>query len=156
MGLTERVEQDLHRALKHRDGVKLRTLRMVKSAMVQAAIAKRPEPLTEADEIKVLRTEVKRRREAIAEYQRGKRQDLVDKETAEVQVLKAYLPAGPDEAALKKIVAETVAELVATGAKDFGQVMGAVMREAGAGADGGVVSKLVHEVLSAEQKKRKA
>lgn len=146
--MLERVEHDLHRAMKQRDEVSLRTLRMVKSSLMQAVIAKRPEPLAEADEIKVLRTEVKRREEAIVEYQRGNRQDLAEKEAAEVQVLKTYLSAGPDVAALKKLVQETVAKLGATSTKDFGKVMGAVMKQAGSSADGTVVSKLVKEVLS--------
>ena len=138
--------------MKTRNEVVLRTLRMVKSALMQAVIAKRPEPLKEADEIKVLRTEVKRREEAIVEYQRGNRQDLAEKEAAEVQVLKTYLPAAPDVSALKKIVQEKVTKMAATTAKDFGKVMGAVMKQAGSSADGTVVSKLVREALNNNEK----
>ncbi|MDD5110580.1 MAG: GatB/YqeY domain-containing protein [Patescibacteria group bacterium] len=148
MSLMEQVERDLVGALKKRDEVVLRTLRMAKTALQQAVIAKRPQTMTEAEEIKVLRTEIKRREEAIVEYQRGNRQDLVDKESAELQVLKGYVPAGPDDAAVRKAVAAAVEKIGAAGPKDFGKVMGAAMKELGANVDGAMVSKAVKEVLS--------
>lgn len=153
MSLLQRAEGDLSQAILRRDEVALRTLRMLKSALVQAAIAKRPAALTEADEVKALRTEIKRRQEAIAEYQRGGRQDLVERETAEQAVLRTYLLAGPDQAAIQQRVASTVAQLNAGGPQDFGRVMGAVMKELGGNVDGAVVSSIVKEALSAQQKK---
>lgn len=148
MSLLERVEQELRDAIKKRDDVALRTLRMLKAALMQAVIARRPETISEADEVKVLRIEIKRREEAIVEYQRGNRQDLVDKESAEVQVLRVYLPAGPDEAAVRKAVEVAVVKVGANGPKDFGKVMGAAMRELGGNVDGAMVSKAVKEELT--------
>ena len=147
MALLERVEQDLQRALKQRDEVALRTLRLLKAALIAAVIAKRPAALTEIDAIKTLRTELKRRDEAVAEFRKGNRQDLVDKESAEAAVLRTYLPAGPDAAAVRQAVVAAVAKLGASGPQDFGKVMGAAMRELGANVDGNTVSRAVKEVL---------
>lgn len=148
MSLIERVEQDLHNAIKQRDDVVLRTLRMLKSGIQRAEIAKRPEKLTEVEEIKVLRTELKRREESIVEYLKGKRQDLVDKEEAEAKVLRVYLPAGPDENAVRAAVSDAVAKTGASSPKDFGKVMGLVMKQLGTNVDGNIVSKAVKEALN--------
>lgn len=156
MALLERVESELHRAIKARDDVSLRTLRMLKAALVSAEIAKRPAVFSEADAVRVLRTEVKRRQEAMVDYQRGKRDDLVARESAEVRVLDAYLPAGPDAATIRQAVTAAAAKLSATGPKDFGQVMGAAMQELGGNVDGAVVSQIVKEVLSGSGEERKA
>jgi len=153
MALLERVENDLHEAIRSRDDVVLRTLRMLKSGLQRAEIAKRPEALTEIEEIKVLRTEVKRREESIVEYLKGKRQDLVDKEEAEAKVLRTYLPAGPDENAVRAAVSDAVAKTSASSPKDFGKVMGLVMKQFGANVDGNTVSKAVKEALSEKQEK---
>lgn len=148
MGLTERVEQDLHRAIKQRDDIALRTLRMLKAGLVNAAIAKRPEPLAPADEVKVVRGEIKRREEAAVAYQRGGRPELAAAETAEAAVLKTYLPAGPDAAMLHQTVAATIQRLSVKSPADFGRVMGAVMQELGANVDGKAVSLAVKAALA--------
>lgn len=137
----------MSQALRRRDEVGLRTLRMLKAALVAAEIAKRPAVFPDAEAVKVLRTEAKRRQEAIGDYRKGNRQDLVDKETAELAVLQTYLPAGPDVAAIRNAVAAAVAKLGATGPKDFGQVMGAAMQALGGNVDGAAVSQAVKEVL---------
>lgn len=148
MQLIERAEDDLHDALKRRDEVALRTLRMLKASLLNAAIAKRPEPLALADEFKVVRGEIKRREEAAAEYQRGGRPELAAAETEEAEVLRTYLPAGPDAAALHQAVTATIEKLGAQGLADFGKVMGAVMKELGPAADGNAVSQVVKEMLA--------
>lgn len=148
MALRDQVENDLRGAMKSRDDVVLRTLRMLKAALDTAAIAKRPQALTEPEEIRVVRTELKRRQEAIGEYQRGGRSDLADRESAEAAVLQQYLPAAVDPTVLRAAVATVVKRLGATGPKDFGKVMGAAMKELGANADGTAVSAMVKELLN--------
>lgn len=144
----QQLNQDLSRALKKRQEVEVLTLRGIKAAIINAEIAKRPAELTEADVIKTLRTEIKKRQEAIELYRQGGRDDLVQKESGEIQIIEKYLPQELNVEELKKIVQQVVAKVGAAGPGDFGKVMGAVMKAVAGRVDGGRVSAIVKEALS--------
>ena len=149
MGLREKIEVDLKDALKSGAKDKLSTLRMLLAALKNKQIEKR-RPLTDDEVLETVRSLIKQRKDSIEQFAKGGRQDLVDKETAEIGVLEAYLPPAVDPAALDKAVADAVAETGATSAKDMGRVMKAAMaRLAGQTVDGKVVSDLVRKKLGA-------
>ena len=149
MTFLERINQDITAAMKAKEADRLSTLRMVKTALKNREIEKMA-ALTDDEAIKVLQSLVKQRRDSIEQYKQGGRLELAEKEAAEIKVIEAYLPAALDEAAIAKIVEETVAEQGATSAKELGQVMKAVMAKlAGQTVDGKVVNQLVRAKLGA-------
>jgi uncharacterized protein len=123
----QRVESDLKEAMRAKHATKLGVLRMLKSALKYAAIAKSgaEAELSDAEAIQVIRKQAKQRQDSIESFEKGGRAELADKEKQELAILNSYLPQGmsPDE--LAKVVRETIAEL---GAKSKAQ-MGAVMKE---------------------------
>lgn len=151
MEIKEKIEADLIQALKKKKEVEVLILRMMKSAIKNAEIAKRPQALTAEDIIKVLRSEIKKRQEAISDYKKGNRQDLADKESQEIEVIKRYLPPELADEELKKIIKKVIAKTKASGPKDFGKVMGMAMKEVAGRADGGKVSQVVKELLNNNQ-----
>lgn len=149
MTFLDRINQDITAAMKAKDADRLSTLRMVKTALKNREIDKMA-ALTDDEAIKVLQSLVKQRRDSIEQYKQGGRLELAEKEAAEIKVIEAYLPAALDEAAIAKIVEETIAEQGATSAKELGQVMKAVMAKlAGQTVDGKVVNQLVRAKLGA-------
>ena len=147
MSLMETVNKAIAESMKARDQGRLGPLRMLKAAMMNREVEKGA-TLSDTEELQVVRTLIKQRRDSIEQFTKGGRQDLADKETAEIAVLERYLPAAMSPDDLKKLVAEAIAETGATSAKDLGRVMKAVMAKAGAaGVDGKVVNGLVREAL---------
>jgi hypothetical protein len=148
MSLIEQLTKTMAEAMKARDQVRLATVRMLKAALMNREV-ERGRPLTDAEELQVVTMLVKQRKDSIDQFGRGGRQDLVDKETAELAVLQTYLPPGVDAGELERIVTEAVAETGVTSSKDMGRVMKAVMaRLAGAQVDGKAVSELVRKKLN--------
>lgn len=146
MTIVERLDQDLKESLRARDALRTSTIRLVRAAIKNMEIEQR-RPLSDDDAMKVVQHEVKRRREAIDGFQRGGRDDLVQKEQLELAILLGYVPAPLEDAALRKIVADVKSEIGATTEREFGKVMGAVMRRVAGRADGKVVEGLVREAL---------
>ena len=147
MTYLDRINQELTAAMKAREELKLSTLRMVKSALKNKEIEKMA-PLDDAESIKVLQSLVKKGRDSAQQYRDAGRNELAEKEDAEVAFIEAYLPAALDEAALEKIVIATLDEIGATSAKDMGRAMKAVMAKlAGQSVDGKVVNQLVKAKL---------
>jgi len=146
MALADRLQQDLHRALRAGDTLRVSTIRLARAAIHNAAI-ERGRPLTDAEVEEVLGREIRRRREAIEAYTRGGRDDLVQKESLEMAILAEYLPPPLSEAELRAIVQEAVRQLGAAGPQDVGRVIGAVMPKVKGRADGGRVSRLVRDTL---------
>jgi len=103
--------------------------------------------ITEEDVLGVLRSDAKKRRDAIAEFEKGGRPDLVEKEKQELVILEAYLPAQLDDAAIAATVRSVVAEFGGASTKDFGRVMGEVMKRLKGQASGDRVSSAVREIL---------
>jgi uncharacterized protein YqeY len=146
MGLADRLQEDLHRALRAGDSLRVSTLRLARAAIHNAEI-ERGRPLTDAEVEGVLAWEMKRRREAIDAYTRAAREDLARKEGLELAVLAEYLPPPLSEADLRTLVREAVASVGARGPQDLGRVMGVVMPRVKGRADGGLVNRLVREAL---------
>ena len=145
----EKINQDITTAMKAKDADRLSTLRMMKTALKNKELEKdKGQTLDEAEAIKILQTLLKQRRDSIEQFTKGGRQELADKEAAEMKVIEEYLPTAVDEAALAKIVEETIAEMNANSPQQMGLVMKAVMAKlVGQTVDGKVVSGLVKAKL---------
>jgi uncharacterized protein len=135
-------------AMRQRDPVRLTALRMLKAALTNREV-ERGRALDDAEALQVVASLVKQRKDSIEQFAKGGRQDLVDKEAAEIGVLDAYLPPAADPAAVERAVAEAIQETGAGSPKDMGRVMKAAMAKlAGQSVDGKVVSELVRQKLS--------
>jgi uncharacterized protein YqeY len=148
MTLNKQIVADLTAAMKAQDANRTSTLRMVKAAMMNRQIEKGSE-LDDDDMQKLLRSLVKQRRDSIEQYEKAGRQELVDKEKAEIEVIETYLPqaASPDE--IEQAVAAAIAETGATSMRDMGKVMKTVQAAlAGKNADGKLVSDVVKAKLN--------
>lgn len=147
MKLQERLSEDLKSAMKARDKVKVETLRMVRAQMKDFQIAKRDE-LTDEDEISVLTSAAKKRKEALELYEKSDRQDLIDKEKAELEIISAYLPAQMSKKEIEQVILKIIEEQGAGSIQELGKVMGAAMKELKGKADGRMVQEIVREKLS--------
>jgi hypothetical protein len=148
MPLLEQVNAAITTAMKSRDTVTLGTLRMLKTALTMRGVEKGRD-LDDAESIQVVGTLVKQRRDSIEQFSKGGRQDLVDKETAEIAVLEKYLPAAAGAEEIAAAVEQAVAETGAAGPKDMGKVMKAAMAKlAGKSVDGKAVNEAVRKRLS--------
>jgi uncharacterized protein len=146
--LKEKLETDLSVAMKARDEVRTRTLRMALTAVKNEEVAgKQSRELSDDDVIKVLTREAKKRREAAEAYAGAGRVEQAERERAEEGVVAGYLPAQLEDADLTAIVADVVTRTGATGMKDMGRVMGAVQAEVAGRAEGGRVAAEVRRQL---------
>jgi uncharacterized protein YqeY len=149
MTLHQRLDSDLKDAMRARDATKLGVLRMLKSALKYAAIAKSgaEAELAEAEAVQVIRKQVKQRQDSIESFEKGGRAELASKEKEELSILSAYLPQamGPDE--LAKVVRETIAELGTTSKAQMGPVMKALQAKVAGRVDGKALSAEVHKQL---------
>lgn len=149
MSLTAKIDQDVKEAMLARAAEKVGVLRMLKSAVKNAAIEKggADTVLADADVLAVVRKEVKKRQDSIASFEGAGRTDLADKEKAELPILQAYLPAEMPAEELEKIVKDAIAETGATSKKEMGAVMKAAQAKAAGRADGKTLSQLVQKLL---------
>lgn len=148
MTLAEDVQAGIADAMRRHDSVRLGALRMLKAALVNREVEK-GRPLDETEMRHVVGALVKQRRDSIEQFTRGGRQDLADKEAAEIRVLEGFLPAAADPAVIERAVADAIAETGATSPKDMGRVMKAAMaRLAGQTVDGRIVNDLVRKRLA--------
>ena len=146
MGLREKIDSDTKDALKSGAKDKVSTLRMLNAALKNKQIDKK-RTLTEEEVVETARSLIKQRRDSVEQFTKGGRQDLADKETAEIAVLEAYLPAQLSQAELEVIVREAIAQSGAQGARDMGKVMKTLIPLVGSRADGKLVSELVKNAL---------
>jgi uncharacterized protein YqeY len=147
MPLIDEVSAAIADAMRKRDAARLSALRMLKAALVNRSVEK-ARALDDAEGRQVVSSLVKQRRDSIEQFTKGGRQDLVDKETAEIAVLESYLPASADPAVVERAVAEAIVETGATSPKDLGRVMKAAMaRLAGQNVDGKAVNELARRKL---------
>jgi hypothetical protein len=147
MALKERLDQDMKSAMREKAELKLSTIRMLKSAIKYREI-ELMKPLDDAGIEGVIATEIKRRRDSVEQYKAGNRQDLADKEAAEIGFLQGYLPQQLTEAEVRAKVDEVVKRVGAQGPKDMGAVMKALLPEVQGRAEGKLVSELVKARLS--------
>ena len=148
MRLREKISEDLIAAMKSKEAARLSVLRMMKAAVRNKEIDSRQE-LEDAQVLQVLMTLIKQRKDSVEQFAKGGRQDLADKESAEIKVIEAYLPAGVTDEEIASTITEVIAETGATSVKDMGKVMKACMaRFSGRPVDGGKVSELVKTKLT--------
>jgi uncharacterized protein YqeY len=148
MALVDRVTEEIAAAMRQRDQVSLGPLRMLKAAPMNKEVEK-GRALDEAEGLQVVAAQVKQRRDAVEQFTAGGRQDLADKEAAEITYLQRYLPPAADPAAVARAVEEAVVETGASGPKDMGKVMKAALAKlAGQSVDGRAVSDVVKSRLS--------
>jgi uncharacterized protein YqeY len=145
-----KLQEELKESMLAKDGVKTSVLRMLLSALNYYEIQKGGAgyEANEEDVLAVVQREAKQRRDSIAEFEKAGRQELVDKETAELKILEGFLPEQMGEDEVKKIVEETISETGASSMADIGKVMGALTGKLKGKADMGMVSNLVREKLS--------
>jgi uncharacterized protein YqeY len=148
MTLKDKIISDMTAAMKAKDAARTSTLRMVKAAIMHRE-KEGAGGLSDEDVMKLLRSQLKQRRDSVEQYGAAGRQDLVDKETAEITVIEEYLPRGASESEIEQAVVEAIAEAGATSIKDMGAVMKASMAKlAGKNADGKIVSETVKRKLA--------
>src|SRR6202163_1895514 len=148
MPLVDEVSAAIVDAMRRRDPARLSALRMLKAALVNRAVEKARD-LDDAEARQVVSSLVKQRKDSVEQFSKGGRQDLADKETAEIAVLEAYLPPPADPAAVESAVAESIAETGAASSKDIGRVMKAAMAKlAGQNVEGKSVNELVRQKLA--------
>ena len=143
----DRLQDDVKAALKAGDRTRLGVLRMVMAAIKQREVDSR-ETLDDAAVLSILEKMVKQRHDAIAQFERGGRSDLVAKETAEIDVIRAYLPEPLDEAAVTALIEAAISDSGAAAPSDMGRVMAEIKKNAAGRVDMGQVSQLVRARLS--------
>jgi uncharacterized protein len=148
MTLEQRLSSDIAVAMKAKDAARLSALRMLKAALMNKGVEKN-RALEAGEELQVVSMLVKQRRDSIEQFTKGGRADLADKERAEIGFLEAYLPPSVSAEELAHAVAQAISETGATGPKDMGKVMKAVMAQfAGKTVDGKLVNELVRARLN--------
>ena len=145
--MLHQIEIDLKDALKNQDKAKVGVLRILISKCKNKSIAT-GKPLEDSEVMKVLQTAAKQHKESIKLYKQGERNDLVDQETAELNIVEAYLPSMMTEDEIKSIILSVIEATGASSMADFGKVMPQVMKKGAGKIDGGVAQNLLKELLS--------
>jgi len=145
--LKTRLGEDYKAALRAGDKLRVSVIRLLTALIKNREVEKRA-PLTDGEVMQAISTSCKQRQEAIEQYRQGGRQDLVEKEAAELAILQSYLPAALTGEELRVMVTEAILEVQATSLKEMGKVMAVLMPRVTGRADGKVVNTLVREVLS--------
>jgi len=147
MSLKEQITEDMKNAMRAKEADKLGTIRLITAAMKQKEVDERVE-LTDAMVLAIIEKMIKQRKDSISQFEAGGRQDLADKEKAELVILTAYMPASLSEAEIAAEVAAAVAQVNPTGPQDMGKVMAIVKAKLAGRADMTVVSGLVKAALT--------
>jgi uncharacterized protein YqeY len=145
--LKTRLGEDYKAALRAGDKLRVSVIRLLTALIKNREVEKRG-PLTDGEVMQAISTSCKQRQESIEQYRQGGRQDLVEKEAAELAILQSYLPAALTGEELRAMVTETILEVQATSLKDMGKVMAVLMPRVTGRADGKVVNTLVRQALS--------
>ncbi len=147
MGLKEQIPEDLKNALRNKKTLELSVLRMLQAALKNKEIDNKKEALTDEVVISVVGAEIKKRRDAVREFEKVNRPDAADQEKAEIEILMKYMPQQMSEDEIRDVVKSAVEETQAESMKDIGKVMKALMPKVKGKADGSVVNKIVRELL---------
>jgi len=149
VSLAQRVDEDLKTAMREKSATKLGVLRMLKAAIMNAAIEKAGAQgqLADADATQVIRKQVKQRQDAVDQFRAAGRQDLAEKEQADLQVLQSYLPQQMDRQAVEAVAREVIAELGASGPADMRRVMPALNARLQGRADGRTIAEVATALL---------
>jgi uncharacterized protein YqeY len=148
LAFIDEVNAAIADAMRQHDTIRLGAMRMLKAALMNKEV-ERGKTLDDGETRQVVASLVKQRRDSIEQFEKGGRQDLADKEAAEIRVLEAYLPAAADPAAIDRAIADAISETGAASPKDMGRVMKAAMAKlAGQTVDGKVVNERVRAMLA--------
>jgi uncharacterized protein YqeY len=142
-----RLAEDFKQSLRSGDKLRLSVIRLLTALIKNREVEKR-DPLTDAEVLQAIVASCKQRQEAVEQFRRGGRQDLADKESAELEILQSYLPKPLTSEELQTMVLEAIREVQATSPKEMGKVMGVLMPRITGRADGKMVNTLVREALS--------
>lgn len=146
--LEDQLQKDYVQAMKDRDTVKSSTVNFLRAQLKNIRIEKRSETLEDKDVVAAIKKQIKQRQDSIEQYEKGGRKDLADKETAEMAVLKSYLPEELSVQALQQFVEQAIRETNAQSMKDMGNVIKAVAAKAQGRADNRAISELVKTALA--------
>ncbi len=150
MTLEERFDADLKEAMKAKVEVKVSTLRMLRAGMKNLAIEKKVEKLEDKDILGVIAKQIKQHKDSIEQFAKGNRQDLVDKEKAELEILESYMPKLLSTDELKGVIKSAIEKVGAKGRSDMGKVMKAAMEEAKGATAGAVDGKMLSQMVAEE------
>jgi len=147
MGLSEVIVEQIKVAMKNGDKVRLETLRSLRAAILEFETAAVQKEFTAEEEVKLLLSASKKRKDAIEMYVNANRSDLAEKEQLELAIIQEFLPKQLDRSEISTIISQIIAEVNATGIKDKGKVMGPAMKQLRGKADGTLVQEIVAELL---------
>ena len=145
--LSDRIEEELKSALKSGNAIKVSTLRMLKADIMNEAIKLEKPSLKDSEILVVIGKQIKRHQDSIEQFEKGKRQDLAEKEKSELGILKGYMPEELPDAEVEKIIKDAISETGASSQKDMGRVMKVVMEKTRGRADSKKVSETVKNLL---------
>jgi uncharacterized protein YqeY len=147
MALSEKINDDLKIAMKSGDSIKLNTIRSIRTRIIELSKRGTGSNITTEDELTILLSEAKKRKEAIEMYQKAGRTDLSDQEQRELEIINEYLPKQMSREEAGEIIKKIIQEVEAVSAKDFGKVMPAAMKELKGKVDGKIVQVIVKKQL---------
>ena len=147
MPLVDEIQKDMYKAMKEKEKERINALRNIIGKLKYRYIDK-GDKLTEQEEIKVIQSLAKQRRESIEMYKQGGRNDLVETETKELSIIEEYLPQAMSEEEVRRLVRETVKETGAESMSDLGKVMPLVMKKGAGKVDGKIAQEMLRELLS--------
>jgi len=148
MNLKEKINEDLKSALKSGDKTRLLTIRSIRALILEFEKSGTGREMNEDDELNLLKSAAKKRKDSIEQYRKAKREDLAQSEERELEIIMNYLPRQMSEVEIKRKIVEVAAQIGATAKKDFGRLMSASMKELKGKADGNIVRETVEKILS--------
>ncbi len=148
MSLKDKINQDLKEAMKAGDKIRLQTIRSIRALILEFEKSGANREMTEEDEIKLLTSAAKKRKESIEQYTKGGREELALKEAEELKIIETYLPKQLSEKEVEEFVKNLAQEINAETKKDFGRLMGASVKALKGKADGNVIRGIVEKILS--------
>ena len=147
MGIIDKIQHDLHEAMKKKEKEKINTLRNIVGTLKYKVIEK-GEGITEQEEIKVIQSLAKQRKDSIEMYKKGERSDLVEIESTELSIINEYLPQAMSEEEVKSLVKDSVEESGVQSIADLGKIMPIIMKKGAGRVNGKLAQKILREILS--------
>tara|TARA_B100001971_G_scaffold164362_1_gene154874 strand:- start:334 stop:780 length:447 start_codon:yes stop_codon:yes gene_type:complete len=147
MGIIDKIQHDLHEAMKKKEKEKINTLRNIVGTLKYKVIEK-GEGITEQEEIKVIQSLAKQRKDSIEMYKKGERSDLVEIESTELSIINEYLPQAMSEEEVKSLVKDSVEESGAQSIADLGKIMPIIMKKGAGRVNGKLAQQILREILS--------
>ena len=147
MTLEEQINEQLKAAIKSGDKTRMETLRSLRASIIEFNKSGAGRAMNSDDELKILKSAAKKRKDAIEMYEKAGRKELAEKEKQELEIINSFLPEQLSEDEIRKVVLNTIQQVEAEGMKDMGKVMGPVMKELKGKADGNTVRQIVQSEL---------